>query len=120
MEHTFVTVVLAVGVIGVLGAVFALLGSRDPWRALGRDGLVKDSDGKQPPPPALPRSAGSGPSPRGRQLGGIERAPLSAPAEREEDIRQMLEARNHRRARRGLPALDVESEIARQIADLNG
>ncbi len=27
-------------------------------------------------------------------------------------------ARNHRRARRGLPALDVEAEIEREIAEL--
>jgi hypothetical protein len=29
-------------------------------------------------------------------------------------------ARNHRRARRGEPALDVEAEVERQIAELSG
>jgi hypothetical protein len=36
------------------------------------------------------------------------------------EIRQLVIARNHRRARRGRPPLDVEAEIARQIARLNG
>ena len=36
------------------------------------------------------------------------------------EIRELLVARNHRRARRGEPPLDVETEIARQIARLNG
>jgi hypothetical protein len=36
------------------------------------------------------------------------------------EIRQLVVARNRRRARRGEPPLDVEAEIARQIARLNG
>ena len=39
-------------------------------------------------------------------------------AEREAEIRQMLEARNARRERRGQPALDVEAEVARQLSEL--
>ncbi|HTU30013.1 MAG TPA: hypothetical protein VMF07_11580, partial [Solirubrobacteraceae bacterium] len=35
------------------------------------------------------------------------------------EIRQLVIARNHRRARRGEPPLDVEAEIARQLARLN-
>ena len=36
-----------------------------------------------------------------------------ADAERDEEIRQMIEARNARRRRRGEPELDLESEVAR-------
>jgi hypothetical protein len=35
-----------------------------------------------------------------------------------EEIRQLVVARNHRRARAGKPPLDVEAEIAREIRDL--
>jgi hypothetical protein len=62
--------------------------------------------------------------------GGISRqgdygsaAPASAPdsptarAEREREIRQMLSARSERLVRRGQPALDVDAELARLLAD---
>ena len=35
-----------------------------------------------------------------------------------EEIRQLVVARNHRRARQGKPPLDVEAEIEREIAGL--
>jgi hypothetical protein len=38
-------------------------------------------------------------------------------AEREREIRQMLDARSERLVRRGEPALDVEAELARLLAD---
>jgi hypothetical protein len=40
----------------------------------------------------------------------------AAKAEREREIRQMLGARSERLVRRGLPALDVEAELARLLA----
>ncbi len=40
----------------------------------------------------------------------------AARAEQEQEIRQMLRARNDRRARRGEPALDVEAEVSRLLA----
>ncbi len=47
---------------------------------------------------------------------------LTAPAriddELREEIRDLVIARNHRRVRRGEPALDVEAEIEREIAEL--
>jgi hypothetical protein len=51
---------------------------------------------------------------------GSARAPAAddpaARAEREQEIRQMLTARNERRVGRGEPALDVEDELARLLA----
>ena len=35
------------------------------------------------------------------------------------EIRDLVVARNHRRARQGKPPLDVEAEIEREIADLS-
>jgi hypothetical protein len=62
------------------------------------------------------------------ELTRLTRAPAAAAAHPGEtldeellsEIRQLVLARNHRRARRGEPPLDVEAEIARQIARLNG
>jgi hypothetical protein len=48
---------------------------------------------------------------------------LTAPAidaELRAEIRDMVVARNHRRARRGQPPLDVEAEVEREIANLSG
>jgi hypothetical protein len=39
-------------------------------------------------------------------------------AELREEVRQLVIARNERRMRQGKPPLDVEEEIARQLADL--
>ena len=44
--------------------------------------------------------------------------PLPAPAMREAEIRQLVEARNARRVRRGEPPLDVEAEVARRLDEL--
>ena len=103
MEHTFLIVVIAVGVVGVIGALASLLLGPRSWDAYGRDGLLKDSDGSDPRRAAAQIRAGGADGPAQR-------------AEREAEIRQMLEARNARRARRGEPPLDVEAELARLTA----
>jgi hypothetical protein len=98
VENAFFIVVIAVAGIGVLGAVLALLTSRRNWESFGRDRLVMESE---------LRSGGSRHS-----------APLSpaASAERDDEIRQMLRARNARHRRRGEPEVDVEAELARLTA----
>lgn len=91
MHGAFDTVLWVVCIVGAVIAVVALLSSRGAWRNFGKDGLVRDSE--------LPSGAGGG---------------AGSPAqEREEEIRQMLEARNARRARRGEQPVDVEREMAR-------
>jgi hypothetical protein len=82
-------VVLGVCVVGVVGAVVALLTSHRDWAQYGSDRLVLDSE--------------------------VRRAP-AAQLERDEEVRQMLEARNARRRRRGEPEVDVETELARLTA----
>lgn len=42
--------------------------------------------------------------------------PTLQQAEREQEIRQMLQARSERRERRGEPALDIDAEVARLTA----
>jgi hypothetical protein len=102
VESTFLIVVIAVAAVGVLGSVIALLSSRRTWENFGRDGLVMDSELRD-----ARRSGATG--------GASAGAPLSpaAAAERDAEIRQMLEARNARRRRRGQPEVEVEAELAR-------
>ena len=92
MQHAFATVLLVVIGVSALGAVIALLTMGKTWRELGKNSLVLDRD--------APRStAGSA-------------------QERDAEIRDLLHARNARRARRGEPPIDVERELARLTAPL--
>jgi hypothetical protein len=90
VQNAFGTVVWVVSILGIVGAVLGLLLSRRTWDGYGRDHLVRDSE--------MPRPGARGPA---------------AVAERDEEIRQMLEARNARRRRRGEAELDSEAELAR-------
>jgi hypothetical protein len=93
LQSSFGIVVVIVFVGAVLVAVACLLAGRGTWEDYGK-GLTMDRN------PA-----------RGSGAGGGSRGPASE--ERDEEIRQMLEARNARRARRGESAVDVELELAR-------
>jgi len=90
VQGAFGTVVLVVCGVGVAGAVVALLLGGRTWEDYGRNHLLME---RNPPAPA----------------GGA----AAALSERDEEIRQMLEARNARRRRRGEPELDIEAEISR-------
>ncbi len=87
MQSAFGTVVLVVCAVGVVGALAAALLNGRTWEDYGKNHLTLDSE-----------------SHRGTQ--GASRA------ERDTEIRQLLEARNARRRRRGLPEEDVEHELA--------
>ncbi len=95
MQSAFGTVVLVVCGVGVAGAIVALLLGRRTWEDYGRNHLLME---QRPPGPAAGSAAALG--------------------ERDEEIRQMLEARNARRRRRGEPELDVEQELGRLTAPL--
>jgi hypothetical protein len=91
MHGAFGTVLWIVCIAAAVVAVAALISTRKGWQDYGKNGLLLDSE--------LSRPSTSG-TPAGDQ-------------EREEEIRQMMEARNARRRRRGEEPLDVEQEIAR-------
>jgi hypothetical protein len=95
VQSAFLWVVVGVCVVGVVGAIVALLTSRREWAQYASDRLLLDSE--------RPRG------PAGQH-------------ERDEEVRQMLEARNARRRRRGEPEVDVEAELARltTLADADG
>ncbi|HEU4658803.1 MAG TPA: hypothetical protein VFR97_14840 [Capillimicrobium sp.] len=92
MEDAFVYVVVAVTALATIVGVVTLAGAGRSYDQIGRGGLSLDEPPKGPP------------------------AGASAGAVRDDEIRQMLEARNARRARRGEAPLDVERELARLTA----
>ncbi|MBV9001333.1 MAG: hypothetical protein JO304_19910 [Solirubrobacterales bacterium] len=91
MHSTFNIVVWAVCILAVVIALGVLIASRNTWEDYGKGRFVMDHE--QPRP-----TAGT------------------AVAERDDEIRQLLEARNARRQRRGEAPIDVEQELARLTA----
>ena len=91
VHSTFNVVIWVVCVLAVLIAIAVLIASRKTWEDFGKGQFVMDRD-----------SAG-----HSQQDSG------GAAAERDSEIRQMLAARNERRARRGEPPIDIEQELAR-------
>jgi hypothetical protein len=92
MQEALGIVIFVVVGVSVVIAVISLFGRSRLYDDIGRGGLSIGED-------------------RDLRRSGGETAPVSA-AEREEDIRQMLEARNAHRAAHGRPTVDVEEELA--------
>jgi hypothetical protein len=92
MADALPIVIVAVTVLAALIAVATLASSRRSYDQIGRGGLSLN-DGTDRPV--------------------RERAPTGAASarERDDEIRQLLEARNERRRRRGLEPVDVEAEL---------
>jgi hypothetical protein len=95
-QDAFWTVLLAVVCGGVVVAIITLIGTGKLYEQIGRGGLSINED------------ADGGERPRG---GGAVNT-----AERDAEIRQMLQARNERRVRRGEAPLDVEEELRKLTA----
>ena len=93
MQDAFGYVLFGVVAVGVIGAIVAAVASRGAYDRIGRDGIYRGDDGR----------------------GGAPAVPADL-AGRDEEIRQMLTARNARRAAAGRPTVDVEAELARLTA----
>ena len=91
MQDAFGIVIFVVVGLGVVVGIVTLFGRGRLYDDIGRGGLSIGEDRDHRPRSAAP-------------------APVSA-AERDDDIRQMLEARNARRAARGEAPVDVEKEL---------
>jgi len=105
MQSAFPFVVFgAVGLSVVMSIVF-LLSKGSAYDEIGRDGLPGG------PPKGSP-SYGQGMEIE-ETLG---MSPELERAEREQEIRQMLQARSERLVRRGEPALDIDAEVAKLTA----
>jgi hypothetical protein len=133
VQSAFLWVVVGVCVVGVVGAIVALLTSRQEWAQYASDRLVLDSEAPRAPTAQLARDEEvrqmlEARNARRRRRGEpevdveIELARLTALADADgelrDEIRQLVIARNHRRARKGLAPLDVETEIARELSGL--
>src|SRR5205807_3974534 len=94
MQHAFGTVLWIVCGVGIVVAVVLLILSGKVWEDFGKGGLLMDRDMVRGPVPGT----------------------AAANVERDAEIRQLLEARNLRRARRGEDPIDVEQELARLTA----
>ncbi len=95
MQDAFGYVLFGTVIIGVLAALVTFAKSGGAYEQIGKGGFFSDGDdGRRPPAPG----------------GAVDLA------ERDAEIRQMLTARNARRAAAGLPAVEVEEELARLIA----
>jgi predicted phage gp36 major capsid-like protein len=91
VQDAFGYVLFAVVIVGVIGAVATFFMSGKAYDQIGKGGFYTDKD-----------------APSG---GGYVNV-----AERDDEIRQMLTARNARRAAAGLEEVDVEEELARLVA----
>jgi hypothetical protein len=95
VEEAFLIVLLVVVGIGVVVAVITALGLGRDYASIGKGGLSLDvPDRARAPLPDTP----------------------AARAEREEEIRQLVEAKSARREARGEPPLDVDAEVAALLA----
>jgi hypothetical protein len=92
---TFGTVLIVVVGVAVLIAIISAFTAGDLYRSIGRGGLSLDE----------PDRAGGGPAP----------GSAAGRAEAEAEIRQMVEAKNEHRVRRGEQPLDVEAETAKLV-----
>jgi hypothetical protein len=105
MQSAFPIVVFgAVGLSVVMSIVF-LVSRGSVYDEIGQGGLPGEGE-----LPDAPR--GGGPTADAM----LASNPELARAEREHEIRQMLQARSDRRVRRGEPALDVDAEVAKLMA----
>ncbi|HST56681.1 MAG TPA: hypothetical protein VLJ42_12415 [Solirubrobacteraceae bacterium] len=90
MQNAFTVVVFGTVVLTLLVGVISMLLRHDVYDEIGEGGMSMD---QSPAAPPLDSAA--------------------ARAEREAEIRQMLQARNERLARQGQPQVDIEQEIAK-------
>src|SRR5579884_635646 len=84
------TLIWVVLIVAAVIALAAMASSAKTWEDYGKNRLLMDRDVRPAP-----------------------RTGVAASQERDEEIRQMLEARNARRARRGEAPIDVEQELRR-------
>lgn len=92
MQDAFIYVLVAVVVVGVVCAALSFVGRADALERMGKGGMALRDGSDRPREP--------------------EPAGKTASAVAEEEVRQMVRARNARRARRGEAPLDVEAEVA--------
>jgi hypothetical protein len=139
MQAAFGTVLWIVCGLGILAAVFAIVGSGKTWEEYGKRHLVMDTELSGGPAAGsaaelVERDAEIRQLLEARNVRRLRRGEEPIDIELElsrlttpaidaglrAEIRDLVIARNHRRARTGKPPLDIETEIEREIAGLQG
>jgi hypothetical protein len=92
VQEAFGVVIFAVVAIAAVVALITFVGSRKAYDDIGRGAFAMRDDVPRPAPPP---------------------SPAAAARERDDEIRQLLDARNERRTRKGQAPLDVEAELKR-------
>jgi hypothetical protein len=95
VQDALAWIVVVVLVAAVVAAIWASFGTGEAYRQIGRGAFSLD-DGTDGAPPT----------------------PTAADAGLAAEIRELVIARNQRRARAGKPPLDVEAEVARRLREL--
>jgi hypothetical protein len=99
VEDAFAIGIFVVVSLSVVGAAITFAGSSKAYNQIGRGGLSLNEDLEDP-----------------RRARRDSRPSAVVTAERDAEIRQLLTARNERRARRGEAPIDVEAELRRLTA----
>jgi hypothetical protein len=99
IQASFGTVLWIVTGCSFVVALYWLVSSGKRWEDYGRDHLLMDRDAR---------------SPVGAHVAGSP----EAIRERDDEVREFLDARNERRRRRGEPPVDVEAELRRLTTPL--
>jgi hypothetical protein len=107
MQSAFPIVVFGTVGLSVVMSIVFLLSKGSMYDEIGSGGFPDDGEGP---------GGGSPFGQSGPDYDSISMNPELQRAEREQEIRQMLQARSERRVRRGEPALDVDAEVARLTA----
>jgi hypothetical protein len=99
-EVDFGTVLILVALVALpIGAIAFALGAGNALKQIGKGDFAIEQE--------LPQRGGSAPPP-------------VSPAVREEEIRQMVEARSYRREARGEEALDIDAEVEKLMEPSGG
>ncbi len=110
-----VLIAITLAVLPIAAISFARSGQA--WRSIGRGPYAIDPD-LPPTRSPSPRHANQVFDPFAGELDSHGRG--DSRATKEAEVRQMVEAKAYRHARRGEAPLDVEAEVERRMADLIG
>ena len=138
---TFGYVVIVIGCVGVVAAVFSLRGTAGLYEGIGKGAFSLDEpDRPRGPAPGSPRALaeaeaeirqlveaksarrearGEAPLDVEAEIRALTQPAAGVDDELRDEVRQLVVARNERRLRQGKEPLDVEAEVERQLRDLS-
>ncbi len=128
MQSAIGYVVFGAVALSLVMSLLFLIGGNSAYEQIGESGLEREGEGRGgiggragsggrgglAPEPALAQPFPQRPSPPDHVL---SKSPEALRAEREAEIRQMLQARSARRVSRGEAPLDVDAEVAALLAE---